>query len=135
MNKYYLTFSYCFLLIVSVIILSCNSDTVTNNTGSNSVQASAIDSKYALDWMDIEYRIIADQHNDSPPPPSSLYCYSCITISECVAPGIPFSRSLGGQLNQMSAMPQTNASLEYDWPSVIAAAMPLVINAVYDTLY
>jgi hypothetical protein len=70
--------------------------------------------------MDIEYQIIADQHNDSPPPPSRLYAYSCITIYECVSPGIPMSRSLSGQLNEMPPMPNINPALEYDWPTVIA---------------
>jgi hypothetical protein len=85
--------------------------------------------------MDIEYKIIADQHNDSPPPPSRLYAYSCITIYECVAPGIPLSRSLSGQLKEMPQMPQVDQSKEYDWPAVIAAAMRPVMNVAYDTLY
>ncbi len=122
--------------ILTISAISCNDDSNINTTvNSPSVPASEIDAKYATDWMDIEYRIIADQHNDSPPPPSRLYSYSCITIYECVAPGIPLSRSLSGQLNEMPAMPQINTSLKYDWPTVIAAAMRPVMNAAYDTLY
>mgnify|MGYP001221588239 FL=1 len=126
-------------LLFAVCILfafSCNDETNLNTTGTSpSVPASEIDAKYALDWMDIEYKIIADQHNDSPPPPSRLYSYTCITIYECVAPGIPFSRSLSGQLNEMPQMPQINFSLEYDWPTVIAAAIRPVMNVAYDTIY
>jgi membrane-associated phospholipid phosphatase len=133
--KYKLISLYIFILI-SAVLFSCNNDSVTvNSVTSPSVPASLLDAKYALDWMDIEYRIVADQHNDSPPPPSRLYSYSCITLYECVAPGIQYSRSLGGQLKNMPAMPTINNTLEYDWPSVIAAAMPPVINGVHDTLY
>lgn len=124
------------LLGFILLMQSCNEDTPVNNNGSSvSVGAAEIDAKYALDWMDIEYRIIADQHNDSPPPPSRLYCYSCLTIYECVVPGIPNSRSLSGQLNEMPAMPQINSLYEYDWPTVIAAAIPPVIYGTYDTVF
>lgn len=126
------------LLFAAFVFLafSCNNDTNINTTvNSPSVPASQIDAKYALDWMDIEYRIIADQHNDSPPPPSRFYSYTCVTIYECVAPGIPYSRSLSGQLNEMPQMPQINTSLEYDWATVIAAAVKPVIYSAYDTLY
>ncbi len=128
--------SHSFILLFTTLLFSCK-DTPVTNTGipSPSAPASTIDAKYALDWMDIEYQIIADQHNDSPPPPSRLFCYSCITIYECAAPGIQFSRSLSGQLNEMPAMPQTSQSLEYDWATVIAAAMPLIIKNVHDTLF
>lgn len=127
--------SYLFIAVLSLTLYTCSDDKVITPVNSPSVRASNIDAKYALEWMDIEYKIIADQHDDSPPPPSRLYAYTCITIYECVAPGIPNSRSLSGQLNEMPQMPQTNASLEYDWPTVIAAAMRPVMNAAYDTLY
>ncbi len=137
-NKYFITVlirNFIFV-IFPLLLISCSDDANINTTSTSpSVEASNIDSKYALDWMDIEYRIIADQHDDSPPPPSRLYAYSCITIYECVAPGIPFSRSLSGQLNEMPQMPAINSTLEYDWPTVIAAAMRPVMNAAYDTLY
>ncbi|MCI0450427.1 MAG: vanadium-dependent haloperoxidase [Chlorobi bacterium] len=125
---------YSFIVIFSVLIYSC-SDSTVSPVSSVSVPASNIDAKYALDWMDIEYQIIADQHNDSPPPPSRLYSYSCITIYECVRPGIPLSLSLSGQLNDMPLMPAINQTLEYDWPTVIAGAIPLVMRGTYDTLF
>ena len=134
--KYYKKYSiYFFILIFSVVIYSCNEDTPVTNGVSPSVPASQIDAKYALDWMDIEYKIIADQHNDSPPPPSRFYSYSCITIYECVAQGIPGSKSLSGQLNEMPTMPGINITQEYDWPTVIAGAMPLIMLNIYDTVY
>jgi hypothetical protein len=129
-------FSYILIIALSLAIYSCGENTtVPGGVTSPSVLASNIDAKYALDWMDIEYKIIADQHNDSPPPPSRLYSYSCVTIYECVAPGIPLSRSLSGQLIEMPSMPVINNSLEYDWPTVIAAAIPPVIYGTYDTIF
>jgi membrane-associated phospholipid phosphatase len=124
-------------LIFSFFILSSCSDTNINQIPTNfaSELASNIDAKYATDWMQIEYDIVADQHDDSPPPPSRMYAYTCIAIYECVAPAIPNSRSLAGQLNQMPQMPSINPSLRYDWPMVIAAAVPIVMRRTFDTLY
>lgn len=136
MNTLKKIISYFLIIVFSIVLYSCSENAPVNpGAVSPSVQASNIDAKYALDWMDIEYRIIADQHNDSPPPPSRLYSYSCVTIYECVAPGIPFSRSLSGQLIAMPNMPSVNNSLEYDWPCVIAAAIPPVIYGTYDTVF
>lgn len=126
---------YLLVFICSVFINSCKEDAPVTNGTSPSVPASQIDAKYALDWMDIEYKIIADQHNDSPPPPSRFYCYSCVAIYECVVNGIPGGRSLAGQMNEMPTMPAVNVTLEYDWPTVIAGAMPLIIFNIYDTVY
>jgi len=126
---------YFFVLVFSIALYSCSEDFPINTISSPSALASTIDAKYALDWMAIEYAIIADQHNDSPPPPSRMYAYTCITIFECVAPGIPNSRSLSGQLNQMPQMPAINPTQKYDWPTVIAAAVPTVLRGTYDTLY
>ena len=125
-----------FTAVLFTYIAGCDNESAVNNSKpSISVPASQLDSKYALDWLDIETRIIADQHNDSPPPPSRMYSYSCITIYECVVPGIPGSRSMYGQLNGFPVMPQVNNELEYDWPTVIATAVPAVIYGSYDTLY
>jgi hypothetical protein len=135
-NQLKVLFRSFMYIIVPAMMLSCSEDIPVNTYNqSPSIPASQIDADYALEWMDIEYRIIADQHNDSPPPPSRLYAYTCVTIYESVAPGIPQSRSLSGQLNEMPVMPQVNQSLEYDWPSVIAAAVKPVLYAAYDTLY
>lgn len=124
-------------IIFIVIFNKCSDENVSqsNQNTSPSVPASQIDAKYALDWLDIEYQIVADQHDDSPPPPSRLIGYTCVAIYECVAPGIPLSRSLSGQLNAMPPMPQIDKTKEYDWPTVIAAAMRPVINVSYDTLF
>lgn len=135
MKPYRKLSAYFFIIVFSILLYSCSNDATVSPGPSGFVLASGIDAKYALDWMDIEYRIIADQHRDSPPPPSRLYCYSCVTIYECVRPGIPFSRSLSGQLNEMPAIPGMNASLQYDIPAVIAGAMPLIISGTHDTLF
>lgn len=126
---------YIFYVLISLSILTCSDDNVSITGSSASELASNLDSKYALDWLAIEYAIIADQHNDSPPPPSRMYAYTCVTVYECTAPGIPNSRTLSGQLNQMPQMPAINPTLRYDWPTVIAAAVPVVMRGTCDTLY
>lgn len=128
-------FVFTFIALCSFIFFKCSDNPNFAPTGMASELTSTVDAKYALDWMDIEYRIVADQHNDSPPPPSRLYSYSCIAIYECVSPGIPNSLSLAGQLKEMPSMPVADPSLKYDWPTVIAGAMPLVIPGTFDTLF
>jgi PAP2 superfamily len=128
-----------FMLLVFASVLSitgCSDQSTITGTGfsSTSPPASSFDARYAIDWMDVAYRIIADQ-NPAPPPPSRFYSYCCVALYECVLPGMPNHVSLSGQLNEMPPMPIPEIGKAYDWPSVITGAMPVVMRGSIDTLY
>lgn len=127
---------YFLSIIVSFVIFlnSCSDQSVITGVSSNSNQTSSFDASHAIDWMDVAYRIIADQ-NPNPPPPSRFYAYCCIAMYECVRHGMPMHLSLSGQLNQMPQMPLPEPNQQYDWPSVITGAMPIVMEGSIDTLY
>lgn len=125
------------LLFTSLIFYSCgdSSDVVTNSTGSVSPLASTYDSKFATDWMWVATRIVADESRDNPPQAGRVYSYSLITIYECLVPGMPLNHSLSGQLNEMPVMPATYPGNEYDWPSVLTGAMPVMFRGLFRVLY
>lgn len=125
------------VILASVVYFnSCSNDsTVTGLSNSNISEASTLSGNYASIWMDVAYRIIADQLRDSPPPPSRFYTYCCITLYECVLPGMPMHYSLSGQLNQMPVMPRPDPMKQYDLPSILAGAMPVVMAGTIDTLF
>ena len=127
-----------FLLLVfasAVLLNSCSDqNTITGVNNTISPPASSFDGHYAITWMDVAYRIIADQ-NPAPPPPSRFYSYCCVAIYQCVLHGMTMHYSLSGQLNAMPEMPIPDPYKIYDWPAVINGAMPIVMRGSIDTLY
>ncbi len=126
------------LLSSSLIILlyqGCNNNPVVTNTNTNpSPQASTQDAKYAVNWMDLLYNAVANQ-DINPPKASRIYSYCAITLYESCRNGMPNYASLSGQLTNMPSMPVITQTALYDWPSVIAGAMPVVVRGVLDTIF
>jgi len=130
----FLTFIIVF--VFAAILNSCSDNVVNNSTNNNiSPQTSTYDGTYAMEWEMVLYNIIANESRYNPPKASRIYCYSCITIYESVVNGMPYNRSLSGQLNEMPSMPRPESSVEYDWPSVITGSMPVVIKTLLNTNY
>jgi len=125
------------LLSSSLIILlyqGCNNNPVVTNTNTNpSPQASTQDAKYAVQWMDLLYNAVSNQ-DVNPPKASRIYSYCSIAMYESVKNGMPNYASLSGQLNGMPTMPGISTTAIYDWPSVIAGSMPIMIRALMDTI-
>ncbi len=135
MNKIYKLFFI--VLFSAVIFYSCGEtdNIVTNSTSSISPLASTYDAKFATDWLWVATRIVADESRDNPPQAGRVYSYSCITIYQCVVAGMPLNRSLSGQLKEMPSMPLAYPSLEYDWPTVVTGAMPIMLRGLFRVLY
>ena len=127
-------FKLTFLPLLLLFISSCQNDNPVSTVSNLSPQTSTHDAAYAVQWMDLLYHIVADQA-PSPCAASRIYSYSAVTLHESVVNGIPFGLSLSGQLNGMPTMPSISYSEVYDWPSVIAGSMPVVVGHLFDTLY
>ncbi|KXK52926.1 MAG: PAP2 superfamily protein [Chlorobi bacterium OLB5] len=131
-----------FLLLIFIVfnllfLEGCSDDNspVNVNNGNVSPLSSTYNSDYATDWMWLTCRIVADQSRDNPPQAGRVYSYACITIYQCVLPGMPLNRSLSGQLKDLPGMPIAYPTSEYDWPSVLTGAMPVMLRGLFRELY
>ncbi len=123
------------ILFAALFINGCSDKSVTvNQTTSLSPATSSFNGDFAYDWVYTTNRIIADQQ-PNPPKASRILSYVSVAIYEAVAAGIPYSRSMSGQIRDMPQMPAAYADSVYDWPSVITAAASNVMRGVFDTLY
>lgn len=67
------------------------------------------------------------RHDIFPPPVSArIYAYSAIAAYEALAPGYPQYRSLAGQLNGLTPVPQPEAGKEYCYPLASVNALLIV---------
>ncbi|MBN8584679.1 MAG: vanadium-dependent haloperoxidase [Ignavibacteria bacterium] len=126
-----------FLLLITVLVNGCseNSTSVNIVTEPISPLASSYDAKYATDWMWLSGKIIADESRDNPPQAGRIYSYLSIGLYECIVQGMPMYRSLSGQLKEMPQMPLAYPAYEYDWPSVLTGAMPILFRGLYRVLH
>ena len=135
MKKIY--FIYSFLIITAFTIFhGCSEDAPVNtNSGSLSPVAATYSADFAAEWMWLTCKIIANQSRDNPPQAGRVYSYACIAIYQCLVNGMPNNRSLSGQLKDLPPMPGTNPAQEYDWPSVLTGAMPVMLRGLFRSLY
>ena len=66
-----------------------------------------------------------------PPLASRLFGYAGVALYEAVAPGVPGTRSLAGQLNELPPLPQPDPQLAYYWPTVANAALATLFRTMF----
>jgi membrane-associated phospholipid phosphatase len=65
---------------------------------------------------------------------SRIYGVSAVALYEAIVPGTRHHRSLVGQLNRLTAVPQPEAALPYHWPTVANAALAHTIRGLFPAL-
>ncbi len=98
--------------------------------GSGSQAASKLPADTAVAWFDLLYDTIQSQAL-SPPVASRIIGYSGVAAYESVVPGMKGFRSLGGQLNDLAALPELPSG-KHHWPAVLNEALSEVIVGLLD---
>lgn len=117
-------------LFLAASLVSCSNGGGGGGGGSISVSAEEFDSTVAGTWFDLIYKAVRDERL-SPPVAARAYGYEAIALYEAVVPGIDGGLSLGGQLNGLGALPETDPELEYDWPTVANSALATVGRTLF----
>jgi hypothetical protein len=136
-NKFSASIYFVVLISFTALFNSCSDNSVSTSSTwtSKSPLASTFKGDFTYDWVSATYRILMDDQAPNPPRATRIFSYLTVAMYESVAPGIPYSRSLAGQLRNMPQMPQISSDSVYDWPSVITGSASGVIRALFDTLY
>jgi hypothetical protein len=89
--------------------------------------ADAYPSDVASDWFDALYDVIRSEAT-APPAASRIHGVAAIALYEAIAPGARHARSLVGQLNDLSSVPEPKRTKEHHWPTVANAALARTIG-------
>ena len=90
-------------------------------------------SEVATVWFDTLYDVVKSEAIAFPEA-GRIYGVSAVALYEAVVPGAPHHRSLVGQLRDLAAVLQPNASEPYHWPTVANAALARTIRGVFPSL-
>lgn len=61
-----------------------------------------------------------------------VHAYAMLALYESLVHGSSHHRSLAGQLNGLTELPQPQSDLTYDWPTVAASTMAIVEDGLFD---
>lgn len=107
------------LLVFCLAVLFSLSPTTLFGQGA---PASENDAEYVVQWMQLLYDRVDGQMVNIPTA-ARLYGYAGLAAYEAVYAVVPGAESLSARLNGMPAMPQPEAGVVYDPPSVLNGAL------------
>jgi hypothetical protein len=90
----------------------------------------AFPSDVASVWFDLLYDVVKIEAL-SPPVASRIYGIAAVTLYEAVVPGSLEHRSLVGQLNDLTAVPQPKRLTPYHWPTVAHSALARAVRVLF----
>lgn len=113
------------LLLATLILAGCGSD---GNPVSPGPAADEYDADVAIGWVQLTMDLVKAERL-SPPVAARLYGYTTVTLYEAVVHGMPANRSLVGQLNNLSELPEFGND-RYHWPTVANAAVATILRSL-----
>jgi hypothetical protein len=90
-------------------------------------------SKVAVVWFDTLYEVVKSEAAAFAEA-SRIYGVSAVALYEAIVPGTRHHRSLAGQLDRLTAVPQPKKALKYHWPTVANAALAHTIRSIFTSL-
>ncbi len=90
-------------------------------------------SDVASTWFEALYNVVKAEKT-SPPPASRIYGITAVALYESIVAGTEENRSLVGQLNGLTSLPQPRKNKKYHWPTVTNAVLAKTIRGLYPTI-
>jgi membrane-associated phospholipid phosphatase len=116
-------------LVILVLLMAFSA---WEKEGNNPKAPDDFPSDVASVWFDLLYDVVKTEQS-SPPVAARIYGIAAITLYEAIVPGSLENKSLVGQLNELSSVPQPDPHKKYDWPTVANAALAQAIRGLFPT--
>jgi PAP2 superfamily len=87
----------------------------------------------AVVWFDTLYEVVKSEAIAFAES-SRIYGVSAVALYEAIVPGMLHHRSLVGQLDRLTAVPQPEVALPYHWPAVANAVLARTIRGIFTSL-
>lgn len=121
------------LTLLFIISLMACQDHRTPDPVSLSNATATYSADLATKWIALELKLIKTTPGFTPPIAARALGYTGLVLYESVVPGMPAYQSLAGQLNGLPALPQPEATKEYNWAMAANSAQYALMKALYPT--
>lgn len=95
--------------------------------------ADKLPSEVASTWFETLYDVVKTEKT-APPVASRIYGITAVAMYEAIVAGANDNRSLVGQLNGLTLLPQPKKNKKYDWLTVANTTLAAVIRGLYPTI-
>ena len=102
------------VVLCSLFFVACRKDDSTSTT-TKGKKTSEFTSISINQWIKLNLDLVKTTPGYTPPVASRSFGYIGVGLYETVAPGIPNSKTMVGQLNGLSSLPLPDYTKEYDW--------------------
>jgi len=92
--------------------------------------ADTFPSDVASTWFEQLYDVVKVEKT-TPPPASRIYGITAVALYESIVAGTEENRSLVGQLNGLTSLPEPKKNKKYHWPTVANAVLANTIRRLY----
>ena len=117
-----------FFLSLLLLFFSCQDEEVSPST------TDEYSHNVASSWVNLALDVIKNSPGCSPPVAARTYGYLGLAMYEAARPGLTGYKSMGGQINGLSAedVPNAESGLEYNWALAVNAAAAEILHACMD---
>lgn len=122
------------LLITNIMVMAYS--VVRADDRNQSVQEkqekSVLNAEVPVKWGNMTLKILKGTKGGSPTYGSRSLGYMGLTMYECVVKGNAAYKSMAGQLNGLSALPQPDKKLKYNWALSLNAGQAYLLKQLYE---
>lgn len=129
---------YCSSLWLVVIIASVALLQACQKQVSDTVQPSAsgktadqYPADVATKWAELQLGLTKTTAGFTPPVASRAFGYAGLTMYEAAVPGITDHKSMAGQLQELTSLPQVETGKTYNWAVSVNAAQATILRGLY----
>ena len=99
------------------------------NAAPKKISADQCSSEVASSWFELLYDVIKTERT-TPPPAARIYGTAAVALYESIVAGTESNRTLVGQLNDLTALPEPHKR-NLDWPTVANAVLAHTIRGLF----
>ncbi|WP_461090816.1 vanadium-dependent haloperoxidase [Spirosoma gilvum] len=108
-------------------------DDVQPTTIGGGKPATEYNSNVAATWAALQLKLTKTTAGFTPPVAARAYGYVGLTMYEAIVPGIANRKSLAGQLQGLTTLPQVESGKTYNWALSANAAEAAILRSLYPT--
>nr|WP_293843333.1 vanadium-dependent haloperoxidase [uncultured Arsenicibacter sp.] len=119
------------LLLLLSFLQSCRQNPESESVSPNGQSADKLTNEVAVKWASMHLRLLRQSAGFSPPVASRALGFAGVTMYEAAVPGISDRRSLAGQLQGLSSLPQIEAGKGYNWNLSVNAGQAAILRSLH----
>ncbi|MBC3784302.1 vanadium-dependent haloperoxidase [Spirosoma utsteinense] len=122
------------LLVLLVILLEAHRvqpDDVVESVLPLSKPAEQYGNDVAVKWVSLQLKLTKSTAGFTPPVASRAYGYAGLTMYESIVPGSATGKTLVGQLQALTSLPQPESGQAYNWALSANAAQAAILRSLY----